>query len=84
MHCTECRDLHRNLKAKMDRYEEARSSAFFQVSTKIAVRRHMDMLRAHNDLLEHQSACPWAAVADSMVHVLDRYEDSCRMTVSQA
>jgi hypothetical protein len=42
------------------RYMEARSASFHQVSTKIAVRKSVDLERAKNDLLEHQEACPWA------------------------
>jgi hypothetical protein len=42
---------------------EARSAAFYQVSTKIAVRKHVDLERAKNDLREHQEACPWAIIA---------------------
>lgn len=66
MHCTECCDLYHAFERRAARYAEARSSAFFQVSHAIAVYRHVDMERAHSDLLEHQDECPWAIVAGNV------------------
>ena len=66
MRCTECRDLYHAFERRAARYAEARSSAFFQVSPSIAVRTHVDMQRAHSDLMEHQTDCPWAIVAGNL------------------
>ena len=66
MHCAECRDLYYAFERKAARYAEARSSAFFEVSPDLAVHRHVDMERAHSDLMEHQDDCPWAIVAGNV------------------
>ncbi len=44
----------------MGKYSEARSGAFYQVSTELAAKRQVDMERARNDLEEHQLICPRA------------------------
>lgn len=67
MNCPECRGLYRIFEQKRALYLEARSAAFFQISTKIAVRRDVGLQRALGDLQEHQAACPWAIVAQVMV-----------------
>ncbi len=64
MNCSECRDLYRVFEQRNTRYREARSAAFFQVSTKIAARKHVDLQRAVSDLQEHQAECPWAIAAE--------------------
>ena len=64
MNCSECRDLYRAFERKNTRYLEARSAAFFQVSPKIAIRKHVDVQRAMSDLREHQAECPWAIAAE--------------------
>jgi hypothetical protein len=69
MNCSECRDLYRAFERKNTRYLEARSAAFFQVSPKIAIRKHVDVQRAMSDLQEHQAECPWAIAAE---HVSQR------------
>ena len=63
MNCPECKDLYRAFERTYSRYVEARSAAFYQVSTKIAVRKYVDLERAKNALCEHQEACPWAIIA---------------------
>jgi len=57
MQCSECRDLYRFFEIATDRYQEARSSPFFQISTSVAARKHLNMLRTLSDLLEHQEGC---------------------------
>ena len=57
MQCSECRDLNRFFELATVRYQEARSSPFFLISTEIAASRHVNMLRALSDLLEHQQDC---------------------------
>ena len=63
MNCSECRDLYRAFERRLAQYVEARSAAFFQVSTMIAARKHVFMQRALSDLHEHQAECPWAIAA---------------------
>ena len=69
MNCSECRDLYRVFERRNNNYIEARSAAFFQVSPKIAVRKHVDLQRAISDLREHQSECPWAIAAERIGHM---------------
>jgi len=63
MYCSECKNLYRTFEGTLARFVEARTSAFYQVSTRIAVRKHVDLVRAKNDLCEHQEVCPWAILA---------------------
>ncbi len=66
MYCSECRNLYRTFEGTLARFVEARTSAFYQVSTSIAVRKHIDLERAKNDLCEHQEVCPWAILAQGL------------------
>jgi len=70
MQCSECRDLYRFFELATVRYQEARCSPFFLVSTSIAARRHLNMMRALGDLLEHQQDCLKAksAIRESIPH----------------
>ena len=61
MNCLECAALARTLKAALARYIEARSSAYFRVSTEFAAMNQVDMERAKTSIQEHQLACPFAA-----------------------
>ena len=61
MNCLECASLDRTLKAALARYTEARSSAFFRVSTEFAAMNQVDMERAKTSIQEHKLACPFAA-----------------------
>jgi hypothetical protein len=69
MNCSECRDLYRVFELRSQGYLEARSAAFFMVSTRIAARKHVDLQRALNDLHEHQEECPWAIAAEHVGRV---------------
>ena len=60
MNCLECAALDRILKAALARYVEARSSAFFQVSTEFAAMNQVDMERAKTSVQEHKLVCPFA------------------------
>ena len=64
MNCLECAALDRTLKASLARYVEARSSAFFRVSTEFAAMNQVDMERAKSSVQEHGLACPFAAQAE--------------------
>lgn len=57
MDCPICRDLVRAFEAGLSRYIEARSSACYQVSKKLAARMNVDMERAKTELEEHRFVC---------------------------
>ncbi len=61
MDCLECRYLEQALKSGLDKYIEARSAAYYRVSTELAAIRNVDMERARNALEEHQLVCVSAA-----------------------
>ena len=63
MACLFCRDLERTLDFRRSKYFEARSAAYYQVSTKLAAQKNVDMERAKSDLEEHQLACASAVKA---------------------
>ncbi len=62
MACSICRDLERTLELRRSKYFEARSAAYYQVSTELAAHKNVDMKRAKSDLEEHQLVCVSAAV----------------------
>ena len=57
MDCPICRDLKRAYEVGLSEYIEARSSAIFRVSRKIAASKNVDMERARYDMEEHRSVC---------------------------
>jgi len=61
MDCPICKDLERALESTRSNYIEARSAAYYLVSTKLVARQHVNMERAKSDLEEHQLACVSAA-----------------------
>ena len=61
MVCLVCRDLERTLDFRRGKYFEARSAAYYQVSTEFAAQKNVDMERAKSDLEEHQCVCLDAA-----------------------
>src|SRR5713101_744454 len=61
MNCLECKDLDRAFQSRLAKYIEARTAAFYRVSTELAAKKNVDMERAKTDLQEHQSACPFTA-----------------------
>ena len=63
MACLFFRDLERTLDFRRSKYFEARSVAYYQVSTELAAQKNVDMERAKSDLEEHQLACASAAKA---------------------
>jgi hypothetical protein len=60
MNCSECKDLRRTFERTLASYVEALSAAFYRVGAEIAARKHVALVRAENDLQEHQLVCPWA------------------------
>jgi len=57
MDCLRCVDLEQAFEFRLSKYSEARSAAFYQVSTELAAKKKVDMERARNDLEEHQLIC---------------------------
>jgi hypothetical protein len=57
MDCTICKDLERALESRRSEYMEARSAAYYQVSTELAALKNVDMERAKGDLEEHRLVC---------------------------
>ncbi len=57
MNCLICKDLERAFKSRWSKYIEARSAAFYRVTTELAAKKNVDMERARNDLEEHRLVC---------------------------
>jgi Zn-dependent peptidase ImmA (M78 family) len=57
MGCPICEDLERAFEAKRDVYIEARSAAYYRVSTELAAYKNVDMERAKSAFEDHQSVC---------------------------
>jgi hypothetical protein len=85
MDCAKCRELRQTFEFKLGKYIEARSAAYYRVSTELAAHRNVDMERAKNDLEEHQFVC--VAVVAKVRERLDQpvygtKEYCCRSDVS--
>jgi hypothetical protein len=63
MDCLVCKDLKRALEFRRSKYLEARSAAYYRVSTELAAHKNVDMERAKSDWEEHQLVCARAAKA---------------------
>jgi hypothetical protein len=57
MDCLICRDLKRTLEFRCTEYFKARSAAYYQVSTKRAAYKNVEMERARNNWEEYQLVC---------------------------
>ncbi len=57
MDCLECKNLEDAFESSLGQYIEARSAAYYQVSTELAAKKNVDMERARNDLEEHKLIC---------------------------
>ncbi len=57
MKCLVCMNLERTYLARLSEYVEARSSAGYRVSTRLAAEINVEMERARYELEEHQSVC---------------------------
>jgi hypothetical protein len=57
MDCLKCTNLEQALEFSLRKYSAARSAPFYQISTKIAAQKKVDMERARNDMEEHQLTC---------------------------
>jgi len=61
MKCLTCKNLERALESRRSEYVEARSSAYYQVTTEFAAHKNVDKERAKSDLEEHQLVCGYAS-----------------------
>jgi hypothetical protein len=57
MECSICRDRERAYQARLSEYTEARSSACYQVSKRLAAFKNVEMERAKSDLEDHRLVC---------------------------
>jgi hypothetical protein len=57
MGCLECKNLEEAFESRLSQYIDARSAAYYRVSTELAAKKNVDMERARNDLEEHQLVC---------------------------
>jgi hypothetical protein len=57
MSCLICESLEQEYLARLGEYVEARTSAGFRVSTKLAAQINVEMERARYELEEHRSEC---------------------------
>ena len=57
MDCLICKELERAFESRFSAYIEARSAAYYRVSTELAAKKQVDMERAKSDLEEHQLVC---------------------------
>jgi hypothetical protein len=55
--CLECKRLQRAFEIRLIRYNQARSAAFYRVSSDLAAKQNVAMERAKNDLEEHNLVC---------------------------
>jgi hypothetical protein len=58
--CLECKNLTRDFESHLAKYQAARSSVLYRISTEFAAKQQVDMERARNDLEEHQLVCALA------------------------
>lgn len=66
MDCLKCRNLSGALELRRNEYEEARSSAYYRVSTELAAKKNVEMERTRYDLEEHRELCPAYAQRKSL------------------
>jgi len=57
MDCLKCKNLEEAFESRLSKYIEARSAAYYRVSTELAAKRNVDMENARYDLEEHRLVC---------------------------
>jgi hypothetical protein len=67
MDCLTCKNLEQSLESRCREYVEARSSAYYQVTTEFAAHKNVDKERAKSDLEEHQLVCASAQMRQSVL-----------------
>jgi len=76
MDCLNCKNLEGVLESRLSKYIEARSAAYYRVSTELAAKKYVDMERARNDLEEHQLICVSAAAVNVWTNGYPRQSQS--------
>ena len=61
MDCLKCKNLEEAFESRLSKCIEARSAAYYRLSTELAAKKNVDMERARNDMEEHQLICGSAA-----------------------
>ncbi|MGB0014315.1 MAG: hypothetical protein WBQ03_22150 [Candidatus Sulfotelmatobacter sp.] len=57
MECLKCKNLEEAFESRLGKYSEARSAAYYRVSTELAAKKYVDMENAKYDLQEHRLVC---------------------------
>ncbi|MGA2989925.1 MAG: hypothetical protein ABSD88_05565 [Candidatus Korobacteraceae bacterium] len=57
MDCLQCNDLTRVFELRLTGYVEARAAPYYHVSTELAAKKQVDMMRARANLEKHRRAC---------------------------
>lgn len=65
MDCLICKELERVFESRLSDYIEARSAAYYRVTTEFAAYKNVDKERARSDLEEHRLVCVSAKVRQS-------------------
>ncbi len=55
--CRTCKDLEEACESRQSEYVEARSGAYYRVSTELAAYKNVEMERAKSELEEHRLVC---------------------------
>jgi hypothetical protein len=67
MGCLICKDLERTVDFRRSKYFEARSAAYYRISTEFAASKNVDMERAKSDLEEHRLVCSFARPGETVL-----------------
>jgi len=65
MGCLECKNLVQAFESRLSQYIDARTAAYYRVTTELAAKKNVDMERARNDLEQHQLVCVSAKLRPS-------------------
>jgi hypothetical protein len=55
--CPICKDLEAACESRLSDYAEARSAAYYRISTELAAYKNVEMERARSELEEHRLVC---------------------------
>jgi hypothetical protein len=69
MKCLVCENLERVYLARLGEYVEARSSAGFRISTRLAAQINVEVERARYELEEHQANCIPAVLPPALMPI---------------
>jgi hypothetical protein len=66
MGCQICKNLERAYDAVLGEFNEARSSAGYQVTRRFAAEKKVEMERARYELEEHRARCVFASIVSAL------------------